>query len=412
MTAEYRGYVRQRTRKNTVVMGAADITDETAKGSTSLRARQDAATCAVVVHRSLASAEHTWRRLEATASATPYQGFAFCKAWYETVGAAEGAEPLIIHLADPARGLELLWPLARARKGGCRIAHFAGGKHANYNLPLGTLDRMTGTKLRQLLRAAARQHGIDLVVLEDQPRHWGGQAHPLTSVTHTASPSSAWSTDLLADPDAMTARLMSAESLKKLRKKERKLGEYGPVTYGAATTQAEVDAALAAFLAHKTARFAAMGVANPFAAPATVAFLQRIAAVSVSGAPLQFHTLKAGDTVAALFGGMVQGGRFSGMITSFDGDPALARCSPGDLLLLHMIRTMGRDGLTQFDLGIGEAAYKAGYCPQEDHLFDSCFAATAKGAVAGSARMLLTQAKRRIKASPRLFALARRFQRL
>ncbi len=389
-------------------MSAAQITGMVAQVE-ALRAAQAMPAWAVTTHRAAAPLESLWQRLEA--QGTAYQGHAFCKAWYDTIGMAEGAEPLIIHMLDAARGLELLWPLAVHRQAGCRIAHFAGGKHANYNMPLGTLARVDSAELRHLLLQAARTAGVDLVMLDDQPVQWAGVPHPLADLPHTPAPSSAWSTDLLGDADAMTARIMSAESLKKLRKKERKLSELGPVIYGVATTQAEVEAALGAFLQQKSKRFAAMGVPNPFAEPGTVAFLKQISTVLPTGAPMQFHTLQAGNTVAALFGGLVHGRRFSGMITSFDGDCAIARCSPGDLLLLRMIRTLGASGLTTFDLGIGDAAYKAGYCPQEDKLFNTCLAVSARGAVLGSVLKLVGRAKGRIKASPRLHVVLRRLQR-
>jgi CelD/BcsL family acetyltransferase involved in cellulose biosynthesis len=367
----------------------------------------------VIVYTNLAAAEASWRHLERAGTGTAYQGFDFTRAWFETIGAAQGISPLIVRMHDAQRGVELIWPLAISQQMGCRIAYFAGGKHSNYNLPLGfstALNRLDAGLLRAQLVGAVRASKVDLLVLEDQPCIWNDVAHPFVSLPHQAAPSSAWSTDLLSDPAVMTARLMSAESLKKLRKKERKLVELGALTYGRATTQADIDAALKAFFKHKSARFAAMGIANPFADAATMAFLEQATRLNESGeSTLHIHTLKAGETIAALFGGLVHARRFSGMITSFDGDAAISKCSPGDLLLLHLITQLGAQGLTQFDLGIGDAAYKAGYCPREDKLFDSRFASSLKGEILKWILSAISYAKRRVKANAKLLAFARRF---
>ena len=396
--------------RNTPAISAAEmVVERTAP------APQKTATCDVRVHDNLASVQSIWHRLEQISGGTAYQSYAFCKAWFETIGAADGIAPMIVHIADASRGIELIWPFAVSRKAGCRVVHFAGGKHSNYNLPLGLFAKLEGAELRELLLDAARMAGIDLIKLKDQPHVWQGLSHPLASLAHTASPSSAWNTDLIGDPDAAKARIMSAESLKKMRTKERKLAELGPVTYGVASTQGEIDAALEAFLSHKKIRFAAMGVPNPFADTAVVDFLRHLTlapkASSSSPAPMQFHTLKVGGTIAALFGGMTRNGRFHGMVTSFNGDPAIAKYGPGDLLLLNMISTMGTQGLTCFDLGIGDAAYKTAYCPNEDKLFDSCMSVTTKGAILCSTLTMLTRLKRYVKAHPSLLSFARKFQR-
>ena len=83
----------------------------------------------------------------------------------ETIGAAQGATPLIA-LARDAQGEPVaLLPLARSRVGPLHIASFQGGRMANYQMGLfRDLERWTRADLEQLLRNVARQAGLDLFV--------------------------------------------------------------------------------------------------------------------------------------------------------------------------------------------------------------------------------------------------------
>jgi CelD/BcsL family acetyltransferase involved in cellulose biosynthesis len=281
-----------------------------------------------------------------------------------------------------------LLPLVVSRRAGVSTATFAGGKHANYNMALFAPDapeRLTREGLQAILAEAAGQSGIDLFVFRNQPQHWHGLANPMALLPGQPAASSAWRADLIADGDAFIASLMSSESRKKLRHKERKLAELGPLAYIEAASPAEARELLEAFLAQKKARFAAMGIANPFDDPSTLAFLEATAVRPLDDgppAPVTLHGLRIGERIVAVFGSVVHGGRFCGMFTSFDGAPDVARYSPGDLLILHLVRTMCARGLRTFDLGVGDAAYKSDYCKTREELFDSFLPVTLKGRVA------------------------------
>jgi CelD/BcsL family acetyltransferase involved in cellulose biosynthesis len=87
------------------------------------------------------------------------------------------------------------------------------------------------------------------------------------------------------------------------------------------------------------------------------------------------------------------------MVNSFDGDPEIARCSPGDLLLQSIIESACREGLTGFDLGIGEARYKDSWCNESVAMFDSIMPVSVKGRVYARYESLRLNAKRWIKQS-------------
>lgn len=169
----------------------------------------------------------------------------------------------------------------------------------------------------------------------------------------------------------------SKASQKKLRKKAKKLEAFGPVTHARASGPAEARMLLDTLLAQKRERMRALGLDNAFEEPATIDFLSRI---SVSGTPaLELHALLAGEKIVAVFGGFADRHRLYGLILSFDPDPAVAVCSPGELLVMDVVRHAINRGLSVFDLGVGEARYKSECCETTEALFDSAYAATFAG---------------------------------
>jgi CelD/BcsL family acetyltransferase involved in cellulose biosynthesis len=358
------------------------------------------------------SVSRAWLSLEVSGLSTPYQTLGWQRAALAALHAGE--TPCIIAIRDLAGETQAVIPLVIARRGGFRIASFPGGKHANYNMGLFTeraSAELTAGDMRQVLARAAKAAGIDLYAFRNQPETWRGLGNPMARLPHQRAASAAWRADLSPDADAFLASLMSSESRKKLRHKERRLGEIGPVSYVEAATQDEARAMLSAFLLQKKDRFAAMRIRNPFEDPAALAFLDSAAVEAlVDGppAPVTLFGLKVGERVAAVFGGIVHGGRFSGMFTSFDAAPDLGRHSPGDLLILHLVKTMCARGLTAFDLGVGDAAYKSDYCRVREELFDSVLPMTLKGRIAAFAMASGLKLKTAIKGRAALAAPLKR----
>ena len=126
---------------------------------------------------------------------------------------------------------------------------------------------------------------------------------------------------------------------------------------------------------------------------------------------IELHALYAGERIVATYGGAAQGGRWSGMFNSFDADEDIARSSPGELLLMNIIDSCCARGLRDFDLGVGEARYKAALCDQPIPLFDAALGFGLTGRSAAALILGKQALKRRIKRDPRLMALARRLAR-
>ncbi|KQU19132.1 acyl-CoA acyltransferase [Methylobacterium sp. Leaf94] len=382
-------------------------------GAGAMRARMRPRLAAEVFH-DLAAAEALWRALEADPAvlATPYQRFDWVAAFART---APGADLRIVVLRDAAGRPRMLLPLVVAREGGATVARVVGAKHANYHMPLFASREaaaMPPEDLAEALHRFGREAGIDVFALSHQPRFWDGAANPLHHRAEPA-PSDGYGLILGPDPDATLKRVFSSDARKKLRAKERKLVEaFGPVACRRAETPEETEAFLAAFYAQKAARFAAMGLADPYADPAVRDFLAR-AASPAGGSVLEVTALVATETgrIFAVFAGAVDAQRYSGMFTAFDADPAVSRSSPGDILLHHLIGDQTVRGRRTFDLGVGEARYKSSICDETIELGEVALPVTLRGQAFALRTVAAARLKRRIKRDPRLMALVTHLRR-
>ncbi|GJD35299.1 GNAT family N-acetyltransferase [Methylobacterium aerolatum] len=363
----------------------------------------------------LEPAEALWRSLDASGDslATPYQRFDWCSAYLEAMDETPMARVAV--LRDGTGRVRLLLPLVLRLEYGLVVAHSVGDDHANYHPPLFAARdaaALTPEEVRSALASAGKAAGIDVFHLRHQPEAWEGVPNPF-AVGGEPERSAAYGLTLDADPEATTKRLFSGDARKKLRSKEKRLVEaLGPVELRRAESDEEARAVLAAFYAQKAARFAGMGIDDPYAPEAVKLFLER----SASGAhpAMELHALCVAETgrILAVFGGAVNATRYSGMFTSFDADPEVGRFSPGDLLLFHLLREQSARGRVGFDLGIGEARYKASICDQTLPLVEALVPVSGRGHVFALSRVMLRRLKRRIKADPRLFAMVNRVRAL
>jgi CelD/BcsL family acetyltransferase involved in cellulose biosynthesis len=102
-----------------------------------------------------------------------------------------------------------------------------------------------------------------------------------------------------------------------MRNKGRTFASYGNVRFEQARGCHEVRRALGAFFKRKSARMRTLG-ADIFAAPGVRRFKEAAAAEQLpNGEPLiEIYALSVGDIIAAIFGGIVSGERFSGVFNS------------------------------------------------------------------------------------------------
>ena len=350
-----------------------------------------------------------WRELSLEARGSFYQSERFVISWFAIFGSRRRAKPFFVVARDASNAPLAVLPLALFHFGPLRVAQFPGEKHSNYNLGLFRAGaELSAQDLKDLLRVAARAApgGPHLYRLRSLPLAWRGAPNPLARLDHALAASRARAADLPQDGEAFLARRLSADARKKLRKKEKRLAALGELRYFRAAGAKEKAKVLDAFFAHKAGRPEfRLGQGEIGALRAFYGAL----AEGEGGAEL--HVLAVGDRIVAVLGAGANGGRLQGMFISYDPDPEIARSSPGEILLTHVLRDACARNFTAFDLGVGEARYKADFCDKVEELADALYAPTALGRLAQPIFALAAVAKRTIKANPKLFALAEKIRR-
>lgn len=356
----------------------------------------------VRVVRTVAEASEAWDALAHTGSGSAYQSRQFLEPWLAHVAPAANIAPRIGLVEDgDGRAIALL-PFGIARHGPLRALVYLGGRDSNLNMPLVDPDvAIDQAEASALLRNMARSMSPspDLFLLANQPRNWNGVRNPFALEKSAPSPSAAFGANFDGDAAAFLAAHESRDARKKLRSKATRLASLGAVAFERASPVSASEI-VAAFVAQKDARLARRGIAPPFDTDNMRAFFRSLAAPASGTPALEFYILRVGDTIAAIFGGLPYGTHWHGLINSYADDPAIARCSPGDLLLRDTLADLGTRGFQSFDLGIGEARYKAALCDRTIDLVDTIVPVTLGGQMMAGAASLRLVAKRWIKQRP------------
>jgi CelD/BcsL family acetyltransferase involved in cellulose biosynthesis len=359
-----------------------------------------------------------WRRLaDDQAVATPFSHPGWLEAFHRHAGEPLGETPAIIVGRDDHAVPAFLLPFAIRRTRGLAMAGFFGGSHASLNLGLwrrNTVAGFSAERLRDVLvRAAAIAH-IDLYRLQNMPLSWDGGDNPFARLPHQRGADDVYRLDIGGRSGDETLKgCMSGATRSTLRSKEKKLAVLDGYRYFRASTIAEADRILDAFLVQKAARLAEQGIDNVFAEPGVEDFLRATAHAGLAeGRPImELHAIEGGGEVLAMLGGLSDGSRFTTMINSYTlGE--YGRWSPGLIIINHVVRHFAEQGLEIFDLGMGYAPYKQFFCKEIEPLADAVVPVTAKGHAAAMALRTMVAAKRFIKTTPALWHIVQRLRRL
>ncbi|MCA0404685.1 MAG: GNAT family N-acetyltransferase [Proteobacteria bacterium] len=320
--------------------------------------------------------------------ASPFQSAGWVEGWMAAHGTL--ANLRVVEVA--VEGGSWLLPLEITQSAGAKLGRKIGGGHASF-LTAARLGQPRPLKREDLMRAA-RAAGVDALILTDCPPTWGGVT--CLAPGFPAAPDIARGTAL---SPGVLASLYAGEPGKKLRAKARKLAALG--TLEARFSQRDqANSVLTALLNWKAEQFRAMGISDPFDSPQIGRFLRN---GIDTGGPLRLFALFLDQRPIA---GMVlaqAGGHASGMMTAYAPEEAIARCGPGDVLVMRLLEALAAEGVTGFDLGVGDARYKRLHAPEAIALVDVLVPASLKGAAVVLAYRLARAAKGRIKRNSGLF---------
>ena len=290
-----------------------------------------------------------------------------------------------------------------------RTARIVGGSHANGSFP--ALVDQHSTELDRLdidaLAAAVRtvRPDVDLLMMERFVPRLEGVENPLWPLRSWQSPDPALAIDLSPGFDGVLARASGKRKRKKHRSQIRKFEAAGGFRRIAATGRDDAERLLDAFFGMKSARFAAMGIADTFGDPAVRAFFKELfgnAAETEARPDFLLQALEVGGIVRAVTGSSRSP---TSIVCDFAAiaEDELSAASPGDFLFFENIREACENGLAIFDFSVGDEGYKRQWCDIETFQFDVAVPLTAKGRLAVAWRHGLVGAKRFVKSNPRLW---------
>ncbi|MQW90199.1 GNAT family N-acetyltransferase [Sinorhizobium saheli] len=376
--------------------------------------RCDTDRIAMSVHSDMVSLEAEWRALDESNRNSLFQSFDWCAAWKAT----HKSDLRIVRGTIGGRLLFLL-PFEVERRAFFRTARLIGSEHSNLNTGLfgSGIDGMSQGEIAAALTtglARALRRFADVVVLDRMPAAWRGAAHPLAGLPANQNPNASFQLPLLGTVEHTLVQINARRRRKKMRLSERRLAEMGGYDYVIARESGEALALLETFFRQKAARFEAQGLPDAFRTPETRAFFHALIDAGASARedrrPLEMNAIRLKGAhegrVVAISGIARKGDHVVCQFGSID--EFAADSSPGELLYYRMIERFCADGVTLFDFGIGDQAYKRSWCTIETPLQDIILPMTARGYLAAAAHRTAAGAKRAIKANKTLYAFVQR----
>ncbi|MBP1860847.1 CelD/BcsL family acetyltransferase involved in cellulose biosynthesis [Rhizobium herbae] len=367
------------------------------------------------VHVSMQALEADWRALEASSAASLHQGFDWCAAWAKT-----HPNQLLLVRGSIGQKTVFILPLELVRGRFFRTARFIGSPHSNLNTGLfaADFDPLTCEQLGASLIAdlsAKLSRVADIVTLEKMPFDWHGTCHPLASLPAVRNQNSSFQLPLLASFEATLAQINAKRRRKKFRVSEKRLEALGGYEHVVATTRRDRRQILDLFFEQKAIRFKALGLPNVFQDRETQAFFHTLAAVepTAEGQPLELNAIRLrgeqNGRIVAIAGLSRKGDHVICQFGSIDEEMA-ADASPGELLFYLMIRKCNAEGVTLFDFGIGDQAYKRSWCTVETVQRDIVLPLTLRGRLAAGAHRTAVRMKVWIKKNRKAYAFLQRLR--
>jgi len=331
-----------------------------------------------------------------TGSATPFQAPSWLSAWYATVGAAQGAEPLLVFVTERETGRAVVTlPLIRRREGGRDVITFADLGVTDYNAPiLGPAAPATPEAARRLWASLVKAlPAVDLFELRKMPVEVRGRPNPLALLRGVSpSHSPGFSISMPDDWDAYLQSL-AKKFRKELGRSFRLFEKEGNATFRRIESVDEAQAMLPVMNAQQRARLEEVGYALALNEVDYHAFYEGLVRTGLEAGTTILTALTAGDEIVAALLGVTDGKSFAMVRLSHAGGDWM-KVGPGRLVIERTMHALHARGIRHFDFSIGDYPYKSGFGVQPSPLVDLVSAQSWRGR-ANAARDLAKAAVKR-----------------
>lgn len=357
-----------------------------------------------------------WLRLQREPHVMVHQTYQWCRTW----AGPQHAKTLFIALKT-GHQIDCILPLEIKSVCGCTLAHLIGTAHSNGNFPLASRAflQTCGPDFMNWLAGQLAQIKLpfDAILLDRMRQSSLGEKNVFFDHKNIQNQNSSYQLHLSEDFEASLQPVSAKKRRKEFRKTHNKLMQLGGYEFCQATTSQEIDRALNSFLKLKSQRFARLGIPDVFAAETIQKSFRSLAHLSERDiGRLQLHYIKiaGGEFTGKLLAVAATTTKHGHMIchfNAFDEDiGSQNNASPGILLFHLLIKKACGDGVTLFDLGIGDQRYKRSLTNIETHHYDRMVSLNLRGYALSFTFGMRTRLKRAIKSSDTVLLIARRLR--
>jgi CelD/BcsL family acetyltransferase involved in cellulose biosynthesis len=297
-------------------------------------------------------------RWNADGRATSFQHHHWLDAWY---GAFQSVSPLIAIISDAATRREAaLVPLVRRVHKGVRLIEFPDLGLTDYNAPLlgpaAPKDAAQARALCQALVAALRRlpEPADLIRMQKMPAAIDGRPNPLAAPGREGSCS--LNGNLIEVGDDFEVYRTSIKKMQ-LPRSWRVFHRYPGASFRIVTDAAEATKLLDTMDAQQQARMRCLGIEFNLNEGARARFYRDLVARGVEQGYAIVSALTCDEAVVATVLGIRQGKNFI-FLRIGNAGRRWSHCSPSRLIIERTMDALHKDGVREFDLSIGNYAFK------------------------------------------------------
>lgn len=299
----------------------------------------------------------------AGAASTAFSTRAFLAALFGTIGAATGAEPVLVGVSGCDGRPVALFPFSLRRDGGLTLLEGMGLGVSDYYAPALAdgveLDATATASLWRAVRAALPP--ADMLRLINVPAALYGERHAL-SASRFLTPMGHSATVLPLDGLALGELSVTRD----VRRKQKKLAALGELRFFEATSDAELGELMDALVRFRHDRFTQMGRRDRLDDPGVAGFYRRLATERQA----RVYGLSVGGEIVAVVYGLVHQGVFTLLIPTMSADDRFQAGSPGLVSLYLTIEASIAAGDRVVDFSVGELFYKTRFAGRKVELFE------------------------------------------
>jgi CelD/BcsL family acetyltransferase involved in cellulose biosynthesis len=302
-----------------------------------------------------------WKQAAARWSAvdqgTVFQSRLWLDAWY---GAFDDVSPLIAIVSEQFTGRDVaLVPLVRRAQGGIRVVEFADLDLTDYNAPLlgpgASDDPAEAEAVNRALLAALRQlpEGADLLRMRKMPATLGGRPNPLVSLGRTGSCSLNGNLIEVDDFDAYRASIKRMQ----LPRSWRVFSRYPGAQFRLLTDADEALGLLDTMDHQQQSRMQCLGLRFNLNQGARARFYRDLIRSGIGQGYAVVSELRCDEAIVATVFGIRREKTFVFLRISNAGR-RWSHCSPSRLIIERTMAALHGQGVREFDLSVGNYAFK------------------------------------------------------